>query len=221
MFFGSLVHQTIEDVHRWVLEDRPIPEIEADIPAMFAANFRNLVNSGLRPINEDQRQLAFRQVNDYFNQNQERMQHVIETEVDVSLEKERYILAGRIDLLLGDDDRLELLDFKAQRRPVRESPWLSTYHQQLLIYAHILEQRYSKRPDRLALYWTGEPLREDALMLFPYEPEKVANAGAHFDRVAEQILKQDYRVHRPPERKVCSECDLRGYCSTQGTISLR
>ena len=42
-----------------------------------------------------------------------RMQRVIETEVDVSLEKEKYILTGRVDLLLGQDDTLELLDFKS------------------------------------------------------------------------------------------------------------
>jgi len=30
------------------------------------------------------------------------------------------------------------------------------YVKQLQLYAHILEQRYGKRPDRLLLYWTGE-----------------------------------------------------------------
>jgi DNA helicase-2/ATP-dependent DNA helicase PcrA len=45
------------------------------------------------------------------------MVQVIETEVDVSLEKEQYILIGRVDLLMGADQRLELLDFKSQTRP--------------------------------------------------------------------------------------------------------
>ncbi len=220
MFFGSLVHQTIEDVHRWVLEGRPLPEIEGDLDAMFAANFRNLVNSGLRPINEKQRDLARQEVGNYFSQNQERMSQVIETEVDVSVEKEQYILVGRIDLLMGDDQRLELLDFKAQPRPKKDAPWLSTYHQQLLVYAHILEQRYGKHPDRLALYWTGESTRQQALMFFPYEPDKVEQAGAHFDEVARQILKRDFAVRQKPERKTCSECDFRDYCTRQGTIEL-
>lgn len=221
MFFGSLVHHTIEDIHKWVMESRPLSEIEADIEAMFAANFRNLVNSGLRPINQDQRELALIQVTNYFDQNQDRMRQVIETEVDVSLEKESYILTGRIDLLLGDDNRLELLDFKAQTRPPKEARWLATYHQQLLIYAYILEQRYGKRPDRLALYWTGEKTRDKALMFFPYEVEKVGQAGAYFDDVARQILNRDFTVQKPPERKICTECDFREYCIQLGTIRLR
>jgi DNA helicase-2/ATP-dependent DNA helicase PcrA len=220
IFFGSLVHQTIEDVHKWVLEGRPLGEIEGDIESMFAANFRNLVNRGLRPINENQRQLAFKEVNNYFTQNQDRMTWVIETEVDVSVEKENYILAGRIDLLLGEDNRLELLDFKAQPRPPKDAHWLTTYQQQLLVYAHILEQRYGKRPDRLALYWTGEETRDQALMFFPYETKKVDQAGAYFDGVAQQILKRDYAVRQKPERKTCSECDFRYYCGRQGTIEI-
>ncbi len=220
MFFGSLVHQTIEDVHKWVLEGRPLQEIEGDLGAMFSANFRNLINSGLRPISDDQRELALQQVNNYFFQNQDRMRRVIETEVDVSVEKEKYILVGRIDLLLGEDNRLELLDFKAQPRPPDGTHWLRTYHQQLLVYAHILEQRYGKYPDRLALYWTGEKTRDQALMFFPYETEKVAQAGAYFDEVAQQILKRDYVVRQKPERKICSECDFRNYCIRQGTIDL-
>jgi len=220
MFFGSLVHQTIEDVHKWVLEGKPLLDIKDDLEAMFSANFRNLINSGLRPINDDQRQLAWLQVMNYFSQNEDRMSQVIETEVDVSVEKEKYILVGRIDLLLGDDNKLELLDFKAQPRPPKNVSWLVTYQQQLLVYAHILEQRYGKRPDRLALYWTGEDTRDQALMFFPYEAEKVDQAGTYFDGVAEQILKRDFAVKQKPERKTCSECDFRNYCARQGTIEL-
>jgi DNA helicase-2/ATP-dependent DNA helicase PcrA len=220
MFFGSLVHQTIEDVHKWVLEGRPLKEIEPELDSMFSSNFRNLVNSGLRPINEDQRQLARQQVGNYFSQNQDRMNQVIETEVDVSVEKDNYILVGRIDLLIGKDNRLELLDFKAQPRPPQNARWLATYEQQLLVYAHILEQRYGKRPDRLALYWTGEKTRDQALMFFPYDTGRVNQAGEYFDQVAQQILNRNYSVNRKPERKICSECDFRNYCIRQGTIEL-
>jgi DNA helicase-2/ATP-dependent DNA helicase PcrA len=221
IFFGALVHQTIEDIHRWVLEGRPLPEIEADIPGMFGANFRNLINAGYRPISDTQRDLAYQQIMNYFTQNQERMHEVIETEVDVSLEKEHYILSGRIDLLMGQDQRLELLDFKAQPRPSNGDMRVAGYHRQLLIYAHILEQRYGKRPDRMALYWTGEPQREKALMIFPYQPEKVAQAGVYFDQVVSKILACDFVVSQLPERKVCSECDFRRYCVSVGTIELR
>ena len=137
------------------------------------------------------------------------------------MEKEHYILTGKIDLLLGGDGRLELLDFKSQPRPAEDDARLDAYYKQLCIYAHILEQRYGKRPDRLLLYWTGEPRKEDALMVFPYHPELVDAAAAYFDQVVAKILDRDFTVRKPPEAKVCKECDFRRYCYREGTIKLK
>src|SRR5439155_586202 len=106
MFFGRLVHQTIEDIHRWVL-------------------------------------------------------------------------AGQ---------SLKLIDFKSQPRPAHDDARLATYYKQLCIYAYILEQRYGRTPERLMLYWTGEERKADALMVFPYHREVVADAGVHFDQIVTQIL---------------------------------
>lgn len=217
-FFGSLVHQTIEDSHRWVLEGQAPAEVGPRIPRMFQANFSGLANAGYRPLNDAQRDLAYQQVMHYFDQNQDRMARVVATEVDVSWEKEGYILTGRVDLLLGEDGRLELLDFKSQPRPERDDGRLANYHRQLLIYAHILEHRYGQYPERMALYWTGEARRQDALMVFPYEPQRVDQAGAYFDGVVARIQARDFVVRRTPERKVCAECDFRLYCEQHGTL---
>src|SRR5437016_12877760 len=102
-----------------------------------------------------------------------------ENEADVSVEKDDYILTGKIDLLMGGDGRLELLDFKTSPRPTNSPELLASYERQLCTYAHILEKRYGKRPDRLLLYWTSEALKKDALMEFAYRPQLVENAGKH------------------------------------------
>ena len=220
MFFGALVHQTIEDVHRWVLDGQALKLVKNAIPGLFDTNFRGLINAGYRPINDAQRDNALQQVNNYYAQNQDRMRQVIETEVDVSYEKESYILTGKVDLLLGKDDKLELLDFKSQPRPAVDVARLDHYYQQLLVYAHILEHRYHKYPERLGLYWTGEAKRDDALMVFPYKPERVTAAGEYFDSVVAHIQARDFAVKQLPEKKVCAECDIRSYCNKQGTIKL-
>lgn len=221
IFFGALVHQTVEDIHRCVLDGQATRLNEKNIREMFDSNFSHFANSGMRPIGQVQRENAFSQVMNYFRQNRASMERIIETEVDVSIEKDNYILTGKIDLLLGNDDKLELLDFKSQPRPLEDDARLDSYYKQLCVYAHILERRYGKKPERLLLYWTGEPRREEALIEFPYHPEQVEEAGAHFDRVVEQILKKDYLVRQTPESKVCHECDLRVYCSRQGTIKTK
>ena len=218
IFFGALVHQTIEDIHRWVMDGRIRELNEGQIREFFETNFRHLASLGLRPLGDMSRETAFQQVVNYFRQNRDLMERVIETEVDVSVEKEHYILVGKIDLLLGDDRKLELLDFKTQPKPERDDERLHSYYQQLCLYAHILETRYGKCPERLLLYWTSEPSREDALMEFPYNPQDVQRAGEHFDEVVSKILSRDFRIHSPPEWKVCQVCDLLPYCRQEGII---
>ncbi len=218
IFFGALVHQTIEDIHRLALDRRAHELNERKIQELFEFNFRHLAARGIRPIGEAQKASAFSQIMNYFNQNRKEMDRIIETEVDVSVEKDTYVLVGKIDLLMGLDDKLELLDFKSQPRPLADDQRLDSYYKQLCIYAHILEKRYDKRAERLLLYWTGELKREDALMEFPYYTEVVDEAGAYFDNVVSQIQNKEYSIRKPPEHKVCKECDLQVYCGHEGVI---
>jgi DNA helicase-2/ATP-dependent DNA helicase PcrA len=221
IFFGLLVHQSIEDIHRLVLAGRVDELDDARIEALFEFNFRHLAKRDVGPISEDAKAAALRQVRDYFAANRHEMHRVVETEVDVSLEKEGYILTGAVDLLLADDGAMEVLDFKSLRRPKDDDPIVSAYYQQLCIYAHILESRRGRRPDRLLLYWTGERTREAALMSFEYRPEDVAGAVEHFDEVVAAVQAQRFEVIVPPDPGICKACDFRAYCVLAGTIDAK
>ena len=218
IFFGLLVHQTIEEIHRIVLDGGIDRLDEATVKALFDRTYTFLARSDVRPVGPAARASALDQVLNYFRQNQEQMRRVIETEVDVSVEKEGYILAGKVDLLLGGDGKLELLDFKTTPKPEESDDLMKTYERQLCIYAHILERRHGKRPDRLQIYFSAEPSRKDALVEFQYHPNLVEDAGRHFDEVVAKILDKDFRVITPPERKICKECDLKSYCVVGGLI---
>ena len=220
IFFGLLVHQTIEDIHRIVLDGGLGTLNEQRIRDLFERTFRFLLLSDMRPIGDKAKEAAFQQVMNYFNQNQDEMQRIVETEVDISVEKEDYILAGKVDIVLGGDGRLELLDFKTSPRPTDtdSSSIITAYEDQLCTYAYILEQRYGKRVDRLMLYWTSEPLKRDALMVLPYNPQRVEMAGQRFDRLVRSIQACKFEVSRQPEPKICSDCDLRMLCLTEGII---
>jgi DNA helicase-2/ATP-dependent DNA helicase PcrA len=220
IFFGLLVHQSIEEIHRIVLDGKHATLNETRIRHLFERTFSFLTLADVRPIGDTAKEAAFSQVMHYFWQNQGEMQRVIETEVDVSVEKDGYILTGKVDLLMGGDGRLELLDFKTSPKPVDSPALLTTYERQLCTYAHILEQRYGKRPDRLFLYWTAEPRKADALMEFPYRPERVTEAGVYFDQVVTKILQKDFTIQTVPENIICKECDLRRFCHAEGTSQL-
>ena len=218
MFFGLLVHQSIEDIHRIALDKRLHTLDEARIRELFERTFRFLYLSGRRPLGDKTKELAFTQVINYFRHNQDEMNRIIETEVDVSLEKDGYILTGKVDLLLGGDGKLELLDFKTSPRPQSTPDLIAAYGRQLCTYAHILEQRHGKHVDRLLLYWTAEEHREDALMVLPYRPEWVKEAGRYFDETVNRIQTGQFAVKSPPEAEICQECDLRMLCHAEGVI---
>ena len=57
-----------------------------------------------------------------------------------------------------------------------------------------------------------------ALMSFSYRPDIVEQAGIHFDEVVKCILNSKFAFTKLPDRRVCKECDLRGFCDSQGTI---
>lgn len=219
IFFGLLVHQTIEEIHRIALDGKLDTLDQPLILDLFDRTFRFLIASDVRPIGDKAREAALSQVLNYFRQNRDEMRRVIQTEVDVSLEKDGYILAGKVDLLLGGDGKLELLDFKTSPRPKGSPALIAAYERQLCTYAHILELRHGRHVDRLLLYWTSEPRKQDALMVLPYDPKRVDEAGLHFDETVRRIQAREFAVTTPPEPGICKECDLRMLCSSEGIIT--
>ena len=222
VLFGTLVHQTIEDIHRMVLDGK-IGEINDEkIEELFEENYKAQLATGMRPLALTPKEAALKQVINYSRQNRDIMERLIETEVDVSVEKEDYIILGKIDLLLGKDGRLGILDFKTQPKPKTNDPILDRYIKQLSLYAYILKERYGKQPEQLFLYWTSEEKREDAIMEFTYDQELVEEAGRHFDEVVKKILAQKFDVKNPPDKnRVCKDCDFRFYCIMEGVIKFK
>jgi DNA helicase II / ATP-dependent DNA helicase PcrA len=221
VFFGSLVHQTIEEIHRYAIEDK-LKELKEDkIRDVFEFNFRMLIESGMRPLAQKQKEIAFGQIISYFRQNKQEMKMIKEIEVDVSLEKEKYILNGKIDLVLAKDDKLEILDFKAQKKPKNDPSLIEKYRKQLCIYGHILEQRYKKKPQRLVIYWTGEKDKEKARMVFDYDHLIVDDAVKEFDKVVDKIMSKDFKIKKAPKPEYCRECDIRRYCASKKDINIK
>jgi DNA helicase-2/ATP-dependent DNA helicase PcrA len=215
VLFGTLVHQTIEDIHSAILDGDSVSE--KMIADNFENNYKGLLANGFRPIGIKQKEEALKHVIIYFKNNKDIFKRIIETEVDVSVEKDNYIISGKVDLLLGKDQRLEVLDFKSQPRPDAKDPMIERYKKQLNLYAYILKERHKKDPERLYIYWTSEELRKNALMEIEYDDKLVEEAGRHFDDVANCIINKDFAIKEMPDKtKTCKECDIRFYCYKGG-----
>ena len=218
MIGGTLLHETIEDIHRAVLRGEDNTLTDENIRGWFNTNYNQLVKLQHGYIHEAQREALLKQIFRYRDRNNGQWHLIQEAEVDVSLVKEDYILKGKIDLVRGDNNTVELIDFKSGDKPDvnTNDPFkrkvLQQYRRQLEIYAYIIEQRTGQHISKMHLYYPKEE-NGNPRITFSYIPDYVDNTISSFDDVVRKIERKDFSMegHQCNE-KVCRECDLRHYC---------
>ena len=116
ILFGTLVHQTIEDIHKMVLRGKAQRVTADQIAAWFDTNYAYLTQRERVYLAPPIRQLALEHVLRYARRTAGNWAHIREAEVAVSLVKDDYILAGKIDLIQGAGATVEVVDFKSERK---------------------------------------------------------------------------------------------------------
>lgn len=216
---GSLLHQTIEDIHKAVLRGEPETLTNENIESWFNTNYQLLVKQLHSYVAEAQRKAILHQVLNYRDQNENQWHRIKEAEVDVSLVKEDYILKGKIDLIEGENGTVELVDFKSGEKPdvnTRDEykrRILNQYRRQLEIYAYLIEQRYGHKVSAMHLYYPKEESGNPRIT-YRYNQGNIENTIEAFEEVVHKIEKKDYSMeHHKRNEKHCSDCDLRFYCN--------
>ena len=223
--FGTLVHETIEDVHRAAMrheEDQIIPE---NIRQWLDTNYQTLSKSEHSYLGSQQVDAAYNQVLRYVQRmetgagllpggegGESLWSHIQDAEVDVSLVKPDYILKGTVDLIRGDGETVEIVDFKSEKKPedLMVSESLSRYKRQLEVYAHLVEEKTGKKVSRMHLYYTGEEKTEPTVT-FDKSKESIETTIKAFDAVVAKIQSHDF-TSEAKNKKTCRECDMRYYC---------
>ncbi len=218
---GTLLHQTIEDIHKAVLRGESDTITNDNITTWFNTNYQLLIKQLHSYLAEPQRKALLKQVLRYRDRNEDHWDRIKEAEVDVSLVKEDYILKGTIDLVEGENGTVDLVDFKSGDKPdvnttdEFKKTILNQYRRQLEVYAYLIEQRYGQKVSRMHLYYpkveNGNPR-----ITFPYRLHNVEATIGSFEEVVHKIERKDFDMscHRRDERR-CSDCDLRHYCNSR------
>ena len=122
-------------------------------------------------------------------------------------------MSGKVDLIEGENGTLEVVDFKAEKKPDMEldKERIARYKRQLQIYAYIIEQRMGLPVSKLRLYYTGDDTSGVPEITFPNEPAKIRETIDEFTEVVHKIQCLDYST-RSTSQTICNNCDLRHFC---------
>ena len=217
ILFGTLVHQTIEDIHRTVLRGEQDRLSEEQIRAWFDSNYAEITRSARVYLAPGPRQMALNQVLTYYRREHGDWSHIRDAEVDVSLVKADYILVGKIDLIAGINDTVAVVDFKSERKldvnDPRDRETLNQYRRQLEVYAHIVESRTGQTVSKTHLYYTGEE-SGNPYITFPRDGQSIDQTIHTFDTVVRRIEAHDYMIPARPVT-LCKNCDMRAYCDAK------
>ena len=214
--FGTIVHETIEDVHRAVLRKEEHLVTADNIRSWLEMNYSTVSKAEHAYLGRPQIEAALRQVERYVERHKDDWSRIREAEVDVSLVKPDYILAGKIDLIRGADGTVEIVDFKSEKRPDAdaETEYFDRYRRQLQVYAHLVEMKTGQSVSKMSLYYTGETDGQP-MVTFPYVQEDVAATISDFDDIVHKIQRKDFSG-RSSNPKTCHNCDFRFYCKKGG-----
>ena len=219
MLFGMLVHETIEDIHRAALRNEPHIITNSNIESWLKANYSSLSKSTHSYLSARQIAIALKHVTGYAEHQRGKWDAIQQAEFDVSLVKPEYIIKGKIDLIRGSGDSVEIIDFKSTRKPdiysADSKKQLEIYRRQLHIYAHLVEQRTGQKVSRMKLYYTGE-FDSVPVISFKYSPTAIRGTVEAFDDTVRKIIRKEFHPNTS-DAKICANCDFRHYCKIQST----
>lgn len=215
VLFGTLVHQTIEDIHKAAIRGEESIITEENVSQWFDTNYDSLSKTKHTYLAQPQKDAALRQILRYVDNQNGKWDRIKEAEVDVSLVEADYIIDGTIDLIRGESDSVEIVDFKSEKKPdlFVERDKLERYRRQLHLYAYLIEKRTGQKVSKMHLYYTGEDSGVPTIS-FPYTQTAIEGTVAAFDETAHKILNKEY-TKCTNDPRVCQNCDFRFYCGNK------
>ncbi len=212
MLFGTLIHETLEDIHKMAIRGETEQITAPNIKDWLMDNYRNLANRERMYLGESTLGAALQHVMRYVDRKGGDWSDIKETEVDISLVKDRYILKGSVDLIKGREDTVEIVDFKSERKPdiEKDKERINHHRRQLEIYAHLVEERYGYQVSKMHLYFTGETNGLPNIS-FNKANGTIDHTVMQFDKIVDRIENKDFALKARPS-KTCVDCSARAYC---------
>ena len=213
--FGSLVHQTIEDVHKSFLRGETFDEER--INGWFNLNYASLSLAMKAYLDPNRKNAALEQVKRYVERNRAAFNNILAAEYDVSIPTETFILHGVIDLLRGEGDSVEIVDFKTDKKPDvnnrEDMARVANYRRQLEVYSRIVEEKFGKSVSKMHLYYTRTE-GESPYVTWDFDSRRVEGTLKKFSETVARIESHQFSNAKVVKcSRLCDGCDMRFYCN--------
>ena len=213
--FGSLVHQTIEDVHKSFLRGETFDEER--INGWFNLNYASLSLAMKAYLDPNRKNAALEQVKRYVERNRAAFNNILAAEYDVSIPTETFILHGVIDLLRGEGDSVEIVDFKTDKKPdvnnTEDMARVANYRRQLEVYSRIVEEKFGRRVSKMHLYYTRTE-GESPYVTWDFDSRRVEGTLKKFGETVARIESHQFSNAKVVKcARLCDGCDMRFYCN--------
>lgn len=210
--FGTIVHETIEDIHKAVLKGDVNSVTEENIKKWLEINYKTASKLNNYYLTESNLNSAFEQITSYVNEASKNWEAIKDAEMPITLSQKKYIINGKVDLVTNSKGKYEILDFKTEKKPQinKEKEKVERVRRQLEIYAYLIEKRYNVKVSSMKVYYTSEK-NGNPYLTFKNDIKHVKETIKTFDKVVESIENKEF-VGKCSDLKICKNCDLRFYC---------
>ena len=151
------------------------------------------------------------QVIRYYRHRKSELGRVWKSEEEINLVLPEYILQGIIDLVEGDENTVEIVDYKTGPKPDISKPErVAHYKKQLEIYAYLIEKRYNKKVSRMHLYYTST-MEGNPVISFEWSRDAVDETINEITQTVRNI--ENKKFDRTVQNSyACRFCDMRYVC---------
>ena len=210
--FGTVVHETIEDIHKAVLRKEVDTITEDNINKWFEINYKTASKLNNYYLTQAQIESALNQVKAYVERASINWDAIHDAEMPITLSQKKYILTGKVDLVRNNKGQYEILDFKTEKKPQinKELEKVDRVRRQLEVYAYLIEQRYGVKVSGMKVYYTSES-NGNPYLSFKKDDKHIKETIKTFDTIVNEIEKKNFKG-RCNDLNMCKNCDLRFYC---------
>ena len=198
--FGNIIHKAIEHINKLFIT-------RGNIKILDDAYIENLVKNIYKFENIDLDQdfeKAILLIKKYIDREKENFKYMKKVEASEYRVEEDYMLYGKIDLVLEDENNISIIDFKTGKYKEEKN---SNYREQLSLYKLLLQNK-TKKNILTFLYYLEEDEPKKEILITDEELQEDFTA---VNLTVENILNEKF-LKIPYDENICEACEFRFYC---------